>query len=666
VPQRAAASTRGGLDSVRPFTPIISLRLIKSARRRLHRWLDERSTLDRLRHRAPLPPAADPGHIIFFAPEAGVRPHYSAQLVLARCLKNRGHAVAVVQCFRSLCRCPVMDLHGLPVNLSDREQRSFCLQCCAAAHSAQDEHGIPFVDLRTLQDGLDQAAIDAVRENATQNPLEFTFDGKPFGKLCALDLTLACKIADFSQITAAQRSLWLTYIAASVQAYQLTHCLLDRLPVRKFVCFNDYSVFLGVRLAAEGRGVAVMSITQATHRNIDRRKYVFYKQPSTITCVQQAKDWPRWRSLPLNPKRVDDIGSDIFERFRGIGSHVYSPAKTFVQTDLQAQLQLDAGKKLLVAYTSSLDEFRAAGLLRDAMKFEPLSTRTPFPDQLQWIQALIADTESRCDRNLIVRVHPREGVNKREKISSPHLELLRKVLDRPYKNCRVIWPQEQVSSYDLAELADVALTSWSNIGLELARMGVPVVASAHGHMETPDDDFLNWGATPDAYFRKIDEVLERRPTLGPIIRAFRWYNLVHLGTALDLGDVIPHSHYEDVPPDRQPQEAQAIEQILVDHCDVLELNRTRLQAEQTGESEAEEIEAVRRFLRRLIILLMTGKEATEDRLTHLSYDTEGAACSGNRMESVWPAVRMRYEGREWSRRSPLVGRLVPLVQGTVE
>ena len=97
----------------------------------------------------------------------------------------------------------------------------------------------------------------------------------------------------------------------------------------------------------------------------------------------------------------------------------------------------------------------------------------PFRDQIEWLTALVNYVEQGDELALVVRIHPREGVNKRESVASQHLTRLREAFGGTYANCRFIWPADPVSSYDLGEAADVVLTSWSTIGLEMARLGAP-------------------------------------------------------------------------------------------------------------------------------------------------------------------------------------------------
>src|SRR5205807_8907478 len=103
--------------------------------------------------------------------------------------------------------------------------------------------------------------------------------------------------------------------------------------------------------------------------------------------------------------------------------------------------------------------------------------------------------ESHDDLQLAVRIHPREGPNKREGGTSQHLQKLRREFGAyQHARVRIIWPEDKTSSYDLGEAADLALVSWSSIGLELARLGVPVLTSTRGIGFLPEGDFLAFRA----------------------------------------------------------------------------------------------------------------------------------------------------------------------------
>src|SRR5262249_48888080 len=149
----------------------------------------------------------------------------------------------------------------------------------------------------------------------------------------------------------------------------------------------------------------------------------------------------------------------------------------------------------------------------------------PFRDQVEWLEALIAYIEPSSDVQLIIRIHPREGANRREKVSSRHLEILRERFSQPYQHVRIVWPEDPVSSYDLMELADIGLSSWSSTALELARFGTPVVIAFDRHTPFPIGDVVTWDETRDGYFRCIREALRREPSLDLVRYAYRWSHI---------------------------------------------------------------------------------------------------------------------------------------------
>src|SRR5208283_1950843 len=153
--------------------------------------------------------------------------------------------------------------------------------------------------------------------------------------------------------------------------------------------------------------------------------------------------------------------------------------------------------------------------------------------------------------------------------------------------------------------------SWSTIGLELARMGVPVLASTNGVSAFPHDDFMEWGAAPDAYFDLVQKLPNRDDSLDRILHAFRWYHLYHLGTSLNLGDIIPSSNFDGLPDFRVPAEAPAMEEAIIKGREVLDMNHERLKAQQTPIISQQEKTALIHQLRRILHFLYTGEDCGE-------------------------------------------------------
>ena len=245
-------------------------------------------------------------------------------------------------------------------------------------------------------------------------------------------------------------------------------------------------------------------------------------------------------------------------------------------------------KKLLVAFTSCGDELLFMYNHMDLLGYSTAQHPKPFLNQIEWLKCLVNHAEESEDLELIVRIHPREGTSGRYSSASAHLALLLEEFKREFKNTRFVWPDEKISSYDLMEIADVGLTSWSTIGVEMARLGVPVV-TAFRNITFPDDDFLKWGGnTPDDYVRTVRERFEWQPSLESLARAYRAYYAYRLGPTISFNDIIPHPDFREMP-DAIPQasESETLEKVFMHREDILNINRQRLRNQSVQAKDLE-------------------------------------------------------------------------------
>jgi hypothetical protein len=621
----------------------------------------------------PVPPT--PGRealadaTLFFVPYAGVTPMLAQAAVVGRTLAERGHRVVFARCYRLFERCPVMDMHGLAYEATPEQKLESCLRCADNSLSMLGEYGLPTVDLRALVTPAMRQAIEQALASAPADLTNFQFDGVAFGKLSLMDVVLGRKISDFAEMTESDRRGWRDYLRSSLLSYLLVDRCLTEFGMKRIVHVNDYSLLMGARAAARKRESPCYCLAFPGHRNVDLSRYLTLSNVYKPIAYRLLSFWPACRDLPIEPEAIREIADDLTTRLRGAGSFIYSPGKTVEQTDIRLRLGLSTERRLLVAYTSSLDEMLASQMVMNATATTIPDRPQPFRDQIDWLTALVRYVAASDDLQLVVRVHPREGANKRESVVSQHLAKLKRAFSQPFPNCRFVWPQDPISSYDLGEAADLVLTSWSTIGLEMARLGVPVLVAFNGAISAiAEDDFLEWVPTPEAYFEKLRELLDRPVTLGQIARAFRWYALSVFGATVSLADVVPASNFAGLPKYNTPREAAALERVLIEGKDVCELNIERLRAAQTAHSGEREASELSRQLRRLIHFLMTAEDDSRDAPLSLL----GTSRGDSRREMELDGISRRAlaldsdhvvyhdAGRAFRRYSPMVARLAPL------
>ena len=461
--------------------------------------------------------------VLFYSTDAGIKPHFSQHCIMAKSLQQCGYRVAVTRCVSMFERCPVLAGERFTPDTPVKKVQKKCSECCQNSIESLESYGLDVVDLRHfMTPSLQAVYADAIKELESKSLIDFEFDGFKFGSLCTGDMALVYKIRDFENVTDATQKAWASYVRDAVLGYLLLNACMQEMNVQSIIYSSEYSLMLAAQFVGKKYDIPIFSTVHPCHFNLDHRRAIIYDDLGCFRHASVLSHWDKWKNLPLKADRVKELGDDLLMRLDGHGWYIYSPSKTFGSGDLRTELGLSQTRKLLVAYTSSVDELNAQLAMCDALGKLKSPQPQPFVDQIAWIQSLVDYVASSDDLQLVVRIHPREGANQREKAQSQHLLALRQAFAKELPHCVFVWPEDSVSSYDLAELADIALISWSSIGVELARAGIPVLASFNlPEVSYPQDDFLHWASTSEAYFYKLEQLLKQPASLESIAIASR-------------------------------------------------------------------------------------------------------------------------------------------------
>ncbi len=206
--------------------------------------------------------------------------------------------------------------------------------------------------------------------------------------------------------------------------------------------------------------------------------------------------------------------------------------------------------------------------------------------------------------------------------------------------------------------ADVAVTAWSSIGLELARFGLPVVAAFQKIGPFPRSDFIGFEETAEGFFALIENGFERVPSLETVIAAFRWTHFLHWTSVIDVSDVVPEAGYPRVPRYRSPRQRDTMLKVLTECADLVALNMARLP--QGLEAVAAERAAVIAAIEKFVIFFMTGR--APDGAVRLNVASSDAATA---TQSIFVGadqrVTLRLGGRTFTRTSRTVARLTQIL-----
>jgi hypothetical protein len=123
----------------------------------------------------------------------------------------------------------------------------------------------------------------------------------------------------------------------------------------------------------------------------------------------------------------------------------------------------------------------------------------------QWIEKILPVMAQKPQVQWLVRIHPAEASSVGPSVG----DIIRKVLPDLPSHIHLIGPTEKVNTYDLMELADLALVYTTNAGLEIATRGIPVLVSGQAHYRSRG--FTLDADTWDEYLARLDQALSDLP-----------------------------------------------------------------------------------------------------------------------------------------------------------
>jgi hypothetical protein len=589
-------------------------------------------------------------------------------LTMARALEDAGHEVVPTVCHEALERCIVKESLNIPVGRTNLPV--LCGHCRDGALNMMRAYGVKKTMNLSGVVSSDARKIAAETVGAHVGPLiDFTYEGVRLGRLALFETLFVYKLMN-TDLSGEPLEYFKEHLRAFLALYIGLRLNFPHHGFTDIVTYGQYGLHLTAGLAAQKCGARWHTIQNTAHRGVDRRRIMSQFMCSSREMVRKVHAlWPRWRQAPLTPEHVEEVYADSLARMQSKSVFIYSPAKNVVG-DIRDALGLAHDRRLLVAFTSSPDERVGSDDVGDILGEARLASATNvFPSQAEWLRRLSAWIGGRPDLQLVIRIHPREDANQRDGVRSEHFGILKEALRDLPDNVFVIWPQDQVSSYDLMEAADVVLTSWSNIGLECARLGAPVLTYEEETGTFPVGEFIQGAASWEEYVQKIDRLIAAPPQADMLRAAARYYGLRVIGNSLYIGDVIPRT--DDAPQQRYktPERLSDIARVMGEGVLCAEMNLPTAEAYARTPFAAEhEARTLTRQLKRIVLFFMTGEQNRDDfplTIRHVGADEWEAApeppAGTADLTITGRRCRFRFGATDARRWSPLVSRLARII-----
>lgn len=384
----------------------------------------------------------------------------ATEAILAHALRLRGVDVRIVLCDKFLPACEQRAVHMYPGGRWNAgTDAQICDVCHFNATQVFDAFELPVTSLSTLVKPAEVAEIQRQTSSMSrQQILEMEVGGIQLGAEVRASLNLfyrSLRWPDSAQTTALLRKA----AAAALMLRQAAERVLDQERPRAVVTSHGIYLLWGVITRVAGRRGIPLTVWGNGYRTNTLR----FSQGNWFE-VMRAEPNSAWSSLDLTPDRVKRLDEYLEHRWDGrrdrrtLFDHDGKTA-----TDVWAALGLDPARP-------TLGMFPNVGWDAD-LTFKEVA----FEDMSDWLVETVRFFLDKPDWQLIVRAHPGEALATTKERTD---DVVHRAFPTLSRNIVVIPAESRVSSYALAAGLRAAAVYGSQIGLELACRGIPVLVSA--------------------------------------------------------------------------------------------------------------------------------------------------------------------------------------------
>jgi hypothetical protein len=293
------------------------------------------------------------------------------------------------------------------------------------------------------------------------------------------------------------------------EAAMLTHKVMERVlaAVQPDSCVSSHGLYVPYGVIGEvcrARGIRYSAW------NVAYRKQCFiFSHGDTYHHTLLDEPVSAWEGMPWSEAREARLKRYLASRISGTEDWIWFFEKP--QDDvaaLFARLGVENGKPVILLLTNVLWDAQ--------LHYRP----NAYPSMLAWIVDTIEWFKGRQDLQLVIRVHPAEiraTLPSRQRVAD---ELIKVYAMLP-PNVFLIGPEDQTSTYAIAQQCDSALIYGTKTGIELACMGIQVIVAGEAWVRAKG---ITMDATsPESYRRLLEELpCNRRLSPEDQLRAHKY------------------------------------------------------------------------------------------------------------------------------------------------
>ena len=442
-------------------------------------------------------------HITFFSPNVSIIPHFSAEMRLARILKkNKENRIEFLTCGSFFLKdCLVSRYLNLSIKNSTEVNPKACLECKKVTKVGNLKENFSYSELNKYYTNSENIIFEEYREAILSDPINFSYNGVNIGRSAAYELILEFKKSDLNFIDDQLETL-VNFVENSFRTYLAALRYFSFVKPDRVIILNaQYGVGSSFALAAAEKGVRVDTLSFSGLLS-DLYQYIKIWDWSHYKVVNPALlEWQGEKYTPSNLQKFR-IKRNI-RWIKGAKSPwTYSAPSS--DLDIRKFFKISPDKKIIMAVLNSQDEYFAA--IASGIFPNSFASTKVFKNQEDWISGLADYLGKFEDVVLIVRPHPREFPNKREKVTAEITKRRARFFETLPQGVIVDYPNFKVPIEAYFPEVIGITTGWSSVGIEWQIRGKPCVTYDSAVPMYPLETHLS-GTSREQYFTNIEKVI---------------------------------------------------------------------------------------------------------------------------------------------------------------
>ena len=482
--------------------------------------------------------------VLFFSPHAGIIRHQEIEIALAGKFRGAGHSVKFIGCGGLLKSfCVTMSAFGLTETSGNEQKLNACVKCRELSTMNDIYFGFEVSRLENWILPEDSEHLEKILLGLSENNWwDFHYEGVPVGRLAGYEFLLNHKI----NTRVIPKELWNLFqlhvkncLSVTIASIRINQQESFDLVISYNRLYATHRIFTFV---SESFGRKSMSIQAAGSISNPYKFHSALAKDSEIFDLNVSPAWRVFNSNPLSARQVLNASKHLESLFKATSPWVYSTSATATpRKEIQNRIGSLDSQKVFLLTTSSQDEIFAA-LFTGVFNFD--STKTLFADNYEWINFVVSAIQDNPNWFLIIRPHPREFPNKREKVMSDSGQTLSLFLERfaNYPRVFVNLPNQEISIYDLAKITDVHLNSTSTVGVEFALLGIPSILTGEDFLTAYPPEISNIPTSLEDYRSLMEKVSKGDLGVGQL-SAIKWLWFRQRAVNHRVWRIGPHAHF---------------------------------------------------------------------------------------------------------------------------